>query len=80
MKPPLIITVKVVPRASQNWLEALSDGTFVARVTVLPVEGEANRAVIRLLAKHFGIAPSRIELLSGAKGRIKRFRLAPPAV
>jgi len=75
MKPSRIITVKVIPRASQNRLEPQPDGTFVARVTAPPVEGEANRAVIRLLAEHFEVSPSRIELVSGATSRLKRFRV-----
>lgn len=75
MKPPRIITVKVVPRASQNRLEPQPDGTFVARVTAPPVEGEANRAVIRLLAEHLDVPPSRIELISGGTSRLKRFQV-----
>lgn len=75
MKPSRIITVKVIPRASQNRLEPQPDGTFVARVTAPPVEGEANRAVIRLLSDHFDVPPSRIELISGAASRLKRFRV-----
>jgi len=65
----------VIPRASQNRLEPQPDGAFVARVTAPPVEGAANRAVIRLLAAHLGIAPSRIELVAGAKAHLKRFRV-----
>ncbi|GBC92234.1 hypothetical protein HRbin15_00699 [bacterium HR15] len=75
MKPPRIITVKVIPRASQNRLELQPDGSFVARVTAPPVEGEANRAVIQLLADYFGVAPSRIALVTGAKARLKRFQI-----
>lgn len=69
------VQVKVIPRSSRNRLEPRPDGTFVAWVTAPPVEGEANRAVIRLLAKHFGVPPSHIELTAGAKSRLKRFRL-----
>jgi uncharacterized protein YggU (UPF0235/DUF167 family) len=54
------ISVRVVPRASRNELQAQPDGSYVARVTAPPADGEANRAVIRLLAEHFGVAPSRI--------------------
>lgn len=70
------IQVKVVPRASANQLIPHEDGTYTARVTAPPVGGEANQAVIRLLAKHLKTAPSRIELVSGAASRIKRFRVS----
>jgi uncharacterized protein (TIGR00251 family) len=70
-----IIQVKVVPRASANQLILHEDGTYTARVTAPPVGGEANQAVIRLLSKHLKVAPSRIELVSGATARTKRFRV-----
>jgi uncharacterized protein (TIGR00251 family) len=70
------LQVKVVPRASSNQLIQNEDGTYTARVTAPPVEGEANEAVIRLLAKHLKVAPSQIELVSGATSRVKRFRVS----
>lgn len=72
---PQRIQVKVIARASRNELVPQSDGSYVARVTAPPVEGEANRAVIRLLAEHFGVAPSRIRLVSGATHRQKVFEI-----
>lgn len=72
---PQRIQVKVIPRASRNELVPQSDGSYVARVTAPPVEGEANHAVIRLLAEHFGVAPSRVRLVSGATHRQKVFEI-----
>ncbi len=69
------IQVKVVPRAARNELLQQSDGSYLARVTAPPAGGEANRAVIRLLAEHFGVAPSRIRLVSGATHRQKVFEI-----
>ena len=40
-----------------------------------PEDGKANKAVTRLLAKALGIAPSRLELVRGATGRDKLFRV-----
>ena len=39
------------------------------------VDGKANTAVIRVLAEHFEVPKSRVELVSGAAARIKRFRI-----
>ncbi|CUU37352.1 MAG: DUF167 domain-containing protein [Armatimonadetes bacterium] len=72
---PQRIQVKVVPRASRNELLPQPDGSYVARVTAPPVEGEANHAVIRLLAEHFGVAPSRVRLVSGTTHRQKVFEI-----
>jgi uncharacterized protein YggU (UPF0235/DUF167 family) len=40
------------------------------------VDGEANKAILRFLAgKVFGVAPSRLQLVAGEKGRNKRVRV-----
>jgi uncharacterized protein YggU (UPF0235/DUF167 family) len=41
------------------------------RVKEPPVEGRANDAVRRALARHFGVAPSSVRVLRGHKGRRK---------
>ena len=50
-------------------------GVLRVRVTAAPEGGEANRAVIALLAEVFGVAPSRVELVRGATSRDKLFRV-----
>jgi uncharacterized protein YggU (UPF0235/DUF167 family) len=54
---------------------AQADGAFRVRVTAAPEGGEANRAVIALLADALGVAPSRIALVRGAASRDKLFRI-----
>jgi uncharacterized protein YggU (UPF0235/DUF167 family) len=54
---------------------AQADGVFRVRVTAAPEGGEANRAVIALLAEALGVAPSRIALVRGAASRDKLFRV-----
>jgi uncharacterized protein (TIGR00251 family) len=44
-------------------------------VNAPPAEGAANRACCEYLAKVFGIAKGRVEILSGAKSREKRILL-----
>ena len=43
-----------------------------ARVRAAPHEGEANAALVRLVASALGIAPRRVAVTAGATGRIKR--------
>ena len=61
---------------------ALIDGSliegilrFLIRVTCIPEDGKANRAVTKLLAKALGLPPSRLTLLRGQTGRDKTFRV-----
>jgi hypothetical protein len=42
-----------------------------ARVCAAPVDGEANRALCRLIARRVAVAPSRVEVLRGERGRDK---------
>ena len=68
-----LVTVRVTPGASRNEISE-RDGTLVVRVTAPPVEGKANKAVIRLLAKHFGVPPSQMEIVRGQNSREKVVR------
>jgi len=54
--------------------------TLRVRVTAAPAEGQANHAVIALLADAFGVPRSSVELVSGAASRDKRFRLGRHSV
>ena len=68
------IAVRVTPKASRNKIEQAEGGLRVY-VTVVPEDGKANKAVIKLLAQALGVAKSRLELVRGASGRDKVFRL-----
>ena len=70
-----LIEVRVTPRSSREKMEVCADGTFKIWVNAAPVEGEANEAVYRLMAKTIGVAASRITLFKGSKGRNKTFRI-----
>ncbi|MER3403085.1 MAG: hypothetical protein C4336_09310 [Armatimonadota bacterium] len=70
-----IVRVRVIPQSGRNALEAQADGSFVARVCVPPQKGQANEAVRRLLAEHFGVSPSSVALVSGGTHRQKQFRI-----
>ncbi len=69
------IAVRVTPRASRNAVTRDDAGLVRVQVTCVPEDGKANREVTRLLARALGIAPSRLELVRGAKGRDKLFRV-----
>ena len=70
-----ILEVWVQPRASRNEILGYRDQVLRLRVTAPPVEGEANRLVKRMLAEALGVAPSKVEILKGEKGRRKRVRV-----
>ena len=75
-QPGAVIEVRVTPKAAANRI-ALEEGRLRVAVTVAPENGRANAAVVKLLAKAMGIAPSRLVLLRGETARDKQFRVAP---
>lgn len=73
----LVVTVRLTPKGGRDSIDGiaqLSDGSTVlkARVAAAPSEGEANDALVRLLARTLGVAPRDVTLVGGATSRIKR--------
>ncbi len=56
-------------------VEAVDATHFVVTVKAQPVEGKANDAIVKALAKHLGVARSLLSLRSGATGKNKVFDL-----
>jgi len=69
------IAVRLRPRGHRDELIGVEDGVLQARVTAPPVDGKANKALCRLIAKRVGVAPSRVTLVRGAKSRHKLVRV-----
>jgi uncharacterized protein (TIGR00251 family) len=67
--------VLVQPRASRAQIGPLHDGRVKIAVTAPPVDGEANAAVIELVAKSLGIAKRAVEVTAGASSRRKTLRV-----
>ncbi|HNT05510.1 MAG TPA: DUF167 domain-containing protein [Anaerolineae bacterium] len=65
------IAVHVVPRASRTELAGLHGASLRIRVQAPPVEGAANKELLRFLARRLSVPASRIELLAGAGSRQK---------
>ena len=63
------ITVK--PGSSQEKIIENPDGTLTIYLRAKPHDGEANTALIKLLAKYFNIPKTSIKVTRGAKSRHK---------
>jgi uncharacterized protein len=76
----LVVTVRLTPRGGRDQIEGVesrADGRCVlkARVRAAATEGEANDALMRLLACAVGVAPRAVGLIGGATSRIKRLHI-----
>jgi len=65
------IAVRLRPGAGRDELLGLRDGVLQARVSAPPVDGRANDALRKLIAKHLRVAPSRVTLVRGERSRDK---------
>ena len=68
------LAVRVTPGARIECIE-IAQQRLLIKVRARPQEGEANAAVLALLARALGTAPSRLDLLRGATSREKLVRL-----
>ena len=65
------IDVHVQPRASRNAIAGMKDGALRIAVTAPPVDGEANAAVVALLAKKLGVPKRDVSVVQGETSRHK---------
>ena len=65
------LRVKVHARARRNELAGLQGDVLRIKVAAPPVEGQANAAVIELLAAHLRVSKSSIRIVSGAHAPLK---------
>lgn len=70
------LAVRVQPRSSREAVEGTREGALRVALTAPPVEGEANAALVALLARALGVSRRDVALVAGASGRSKRVRVA----
>ena len=92
--PPFVIDgdglklfVRVTPRAKRSRVGNMvrtDDGRSVVaiRLAAPPVDGAANKALVKFLAERLAVPASRIAIVAGEKSRLKTVRIAgvDPAV
>jgi uncharacterized protein YggU (UPF0235/DUF167 family) len=65
------LAVRAVPRSQPTGLAGERDGRLLVRLGAAPVDGEANRALLALLAKLLDLPKSRLRLAAGERARDK---------
>jgi uncharacterized protein (TIGR00251 family) len=72
------ITFKVLlqPRASREGIDGLQGDTVKVRVTAPPLEGKANKALKRFIAKKLRLSSSQVEIIAGQHSRKKLVRIS----
>lgn len=65
------ITIRVIPRARRNAVEVQPDGSLRVHTTAAPADGDANAAVIKMLARHLDVPKTSIKIIRGQTARDK---------
>jgi uncharacterized protein (TIGR00251 family) len=74
------VALRVTPRGGRDdidGIETLPGGRSVLQIRVRAIAdgGEANRAVIELMAKALGVPKARVRILSGVTSRLKQIAI-----
>jgi len=69
--PQATVKIRVIPRAKKTQVAQRRGDAFVVRLQAPPVEGAANKALRKFLAKHLGIRAGDVSIASGEKSRDK---------
>ncbi len=78
-----IVQIKLSPRASDNKIVGIMDDAVKIRLQAPPVDGKANKALIKFIAKLLKVPASGVQIISGDTNRNKRIfirNISPEAV
>jgi uncharacterized protein len=80
----ITVSLRVTPRGGRDaidGIDTLADGRVVMKVRVRAIAdgGEANRAVLKLLAEQLRVPQGSLRLASGATSRLKQVEISGDA-
>ena len=74
-EPSVTLSIRIQPRASKNEIVRMEGGGLKIRLTAPPVDGAANEALVKFLARSLGVSKSQVEIVSGHTSRHKVIRI-----
>ena len=74
----LILELHVQPGAKQDEIVGLHGDRLKIKISAPPVDGKANRHLLKFLATTFGVSKTQVSLLRGETGRMKTVRIEAP--
>jgi uncharacterized protein len=76
MDEKIILSLRVIPNKPESKIVGLSeDGTIRMEIKAPPIEGKANKELIRTLAKLFNLNKSQIIIIKGLSSKNKLIRI-----
>jgi uncharacterized protein (TIGR00251 family) len=71
-----LLDIRVIPRAPRSAVDGVRDGALLVRLAAPPVDGEANDALISLMAGVLDVPKRDLAIVSGERSRKKRLKVA----
>ncbi|MFT5495853.1 MAG: hypothetical protein ACI9TH_001246 [Kiritimatiellia bacterium] len=68
----MLLRLRVIPRAKKNQVDGLLGEALKIRLQSPPVDGKANKALLKFLSDQLGVPGANLRLISGEKSRDKR--------
>ncbi len=65
------LVCKIIPHARQNKIVTEGSDAFKIYLTASPHNGQANRALIKVLADYFEVGKNKVRIIKGEKSREK---------
>lgn len=72
----IILKVYLQPKSSKNEVVGPYREGIKVKITAPPIEGKANEALVRFLARELGVSPSSIEITRGQHSREKTVKIS----
>ncbi|MEN9767173.1 DUF167 domain-containing protein [Vulcanococcus sp.] len=73
--PDALVAIRVQPRASRDRVLGERDGAIAIALKAPPVDGEANAALIKFIARCLSLPPRQVQLVRGHSSRQKWIRV-----
>ena len=72
----ILLKIYLQPKSSKNEVVGPYRDGIKVKITAPPIEGKANEALIRFLAKKLGVSPFCIEITRGHHSREKTLKIS----
>lgn len=74
----LLLHCYVQPKSSRDALVGLYGERLKIQITAPPVDGKANKHLLKYIAKEFGVAKTRVSIIRGESSRQKTLAITDP--
>ena len=70
------IIAKIKPNSRKEEIKKIDDKNFIVAVKEPPIDGKANKAIVKALAGYFNVSSSAVRIVSGHASKQKVIQIA----